>query len=439
MTQALSIFWFRRDLRLHDNRGLDAALRSGRPVLPVFIFDPLILDRLEPDDRRVPFIYAALERLQEGLVAAGSALEVLHATPEEAFRQLSERYSIEAVYTNHDYEPYARERDARIGGQLAERGIAFHTYKDSVLFEKDEVLKDDGAPYQVYTPYYKKWRARLRAEGIQQAPSESGLPYFYRRPAAAWPTLPAMGFTAEKTVLEIPWPGAALLRGYHDNRDKPAVAGTSRLGPHLRFGTVSIRQLAEAAEEHSETFLKELCWREFFCQLLWHHPDTEHAFKPEYDRIAWRDDEEGFARWCEGRTGYPLVDAGMRELAATGFMHNRVRMVAASFLCKHLLIDWRWGEAWFARQLLDFELASNNGNWQWVAGCGCDAAPYFRVFNPELQAQRFDPQEIYIRRWVPEFGTDAYPAPIVEHKLATARCIAAYKKALGKETLSLFP
>ncbi|RZA15284.1 MAG: deoxyribodipyrimidine photo-lyase, partial [Lysobacteraceae bacterium] len=392
MTTPITLFWFRRDLRLHDNRGLYEALRAGRPVLPVFIFDPLILRQLEPDDRRMPFIHAALSALQQQLTAAGSTLDVRHAEPLAAFAELTARYPVEAVYANADYEPYARSRDAAVAGFLAEKGIAFHAFKDSVLYEHDEVVKDDGKPYLVYTPYYKKWRARLRADELPYFPSEEALPYFYRTSALPLPALHSLGFTGAPTVLQVAWPGAGLLAAYHDTRDRPAVAGTSRLGPHLRFGTISIRQLARDAAAHSETFLKELCWREFFMQLLWHYPIPGRAFKPEYDRIRWRDDEEGFSRWCAGRTGYPLVDAGMRELAATGFMHNRVRMVAASFLCKHLLVDWRLGEAWFAQQLLDFELASNNGNWQWVAGCGCDAAPYFRVFNPELQAKRFDPQ-----------------------------------------------
>ncbi|RYZ17018.1 MAG: deoxyribodipyrimidine photo-lyase [Chitinophagaceae bacterium] len=440
MSTALSIFWYRRDLRLQDNHGLYAALSAGRPVLPVFIFDPMILSRLEAGDQRVPFIYAALEALRAQLEPEGIPLEVCHAEPLAALAGLIARYPVAAVYANGDYEPYAKERDAAVASFLQQQGIAFHSFKDQVLFEKGEVVKDDGKPYLVYTPFYKKWRQRLLNEGIPAFPSESMLPYFYKGKGQGWPTLAEMGFSGNATALHVPVPSPGLLRAYHESRDLPAVAGTTRLGVHLRFGTVSVRQLAAQALLHSETFLKELCWREFFMQLLWHYPKTGNAFKPEYDAIAWRDDLEGFARWCAGTTGYPLVDAGMRELAATGFMHNRVRMVAASFLCKHLLIDWRWGEAWFAEKLMDFDLAANNGNWQWVAGCGCDAAPYFRVFNPELQAKRFDPHNEYIRRWVPEWGSADYPLPVVEHKSAVARCIKAYKKALGRDPQQeLFP
>jgi deoxyribodipyrimidine photo-lyase len=439
MSSPLSIFWFRRDLRLHDNRGLAAALRSGMPVLPVFIFDTLILEDLEPSDARLPFIYSALEVMRQALLKAGSSLVVLQATPEAAFKELLTKYPVKAVYTNRDYEPYARRRDEAIASILQEEGVAFHTFKDTVLFEKSEVVKADGKPYLVYTPYYNKWRSLLHPEHLGSAGSENGLLYFYKCPPSALPSLGSLGFEGATQPLKISLPADTLIRNYHQTRNLPAVAGTTRLGVHLRFGTVSIREVARAADRLNETFLKELCWREFFMQLLWHFPKTHVAFRPGYDAIRWREAPEDYARWCAGQTGYPLVDAGMRELNATGFMHNRVRMVAASFLVKHLLIDWRLGEDYFAQKLLDFDLAANNGNWQWVAGCGCDAAPYFRVFNPTLQAQRFDPKETYIRKWVPEYGTDAYPEPMVEHKAATARCIAAYKKALGRQGADLLP
>jgi deoxyribodipyrimidine photo-lyase len=438
MPASVSIFWFRRDLRLHDNRGLAAALCSGRPVLPLFIFDPAILNELESVDARIPFIYAALEAMQQKLVAAGSSLLVLYATPEAAFKKLLEEYTIEAVFVNHDYEPYARMREASVAALLEAAGVSFHSFKDQVLFEKSEVVKDDGTAYLVYTPYYKKWRRLLQPEQLESAGSELLIPYFYKMDVAPWPSTGEMGFTGERSALKITWPEAELLQHYEQTRDLPAFAGTTRLGVHLRFGTVSIRALAAEAERFSETLMKELCWREFFMQLLWQRPNVHQAFKVEYDAIRWREAPEEFERWCNGRTGYPLVDAGMRELNATGFMHNRVRMVAASFLVKHLLIDWRLGEAWFASKLMDFDLAANNGNWQWVAGCGCDAAPYFRIFNPTLQAKRFDPQELYIRKWLPEYGTADYDLPIVEHKAATERCLAAYKRALDK-TPRLFP
>ncbi|RYZ16798.1 MAG: deoxyribodipyrimidine photo-lyase, partial [Chitinophagaceae bacterium] len=315
---------------------------------------------------------------------------------------------------------------------------AFHSFKDQVLFEKVEVVKDDGKPYQVYTPYWKKWRSLLRPEHLESAGSETLFPYFYKTTPLPLPAMAEMGFRASPVSLKVLWPQDAVIARYHQTRDLPAVAGTTRLGVHLRFGTVSIRALARSADRLNETFLKELCWREFFMQILWHFPKVHEAFKPAYDSICWRESPGDFEKWCGGHTGYPLVDAGMRELNATGFMHNRVRMVTASFLVKHLLLDWRLGEAYFAQKLMDFDLSANNGNWQWVAGCGCDAAPYFRVFNPELQAKRFDPDAEYIRRWVPEYGTTAYAKPMVDHKAATARCIAAYKRALSGQQL-LFP
>jgi len=439
MSVPVTLFWFRRDLRLNDNRSLAAALRSGNPVVPVFIFDPMILRRLPADDRRVPFIYGALEALQQLFVAAGTSLEVLHATPAAAFSELSRKYTIAEVHAGRDYEPYARERDEAIRTQLESQGIPFFLHQDQVLLEPGAVLKNDGTPYTVYTPFYRKWRATLTAEHFAFSGSEELQSYFYRKSPEAWPSLGEMGFSAAPVPLITPWPESTLIRQYADTRNLPAVAGTSRLGVHLRFGTISIRKLALLADRESEVFLKELAWREFFMHLLAHFPRLAgEAFKKDYDSIAWRDDLEGFDRWCKGTTGYPIVDAGMRELTATGFMHNRVRMVTASFLCKHLLIDWRLGERWFAEQLMDFELASNNGNWQWVAGCGCDAAPYFRIFNPVMQQQKFDPVFAYVRRWVPEYGTAAYPKPVVDHKMATARCLAAYKRALGREQLSLF-
>ncbi len=421
-------------MRLRDNAGLYHALRSGLPVVPVFIFDRVILDKLEQKaDARVEFIYAALEDIQRELVALGSTLEVYHGRPEEVFRGLLARYDVKAVFTNHDYEPYARERDERIGKLVGAAGAAFHTYKDQVIFEKDEVLKDDGRPYTVFTPYSKRWKGLLNDFYLKPYPCERYWENFYRQTPLSLLSLDTMGFSATGRA----WPprilSEKLVGHYGETRDFPALAGgTSHMGVHLRFGTVSIRALAGLARKHGEVYLNELIWRDFYQAILWHFPHVGagKAFHPAYDHIRWRNSEQDFQRWCEGKTGYPLVDAGMRELNETGYMHNRVRMVTASFLAKHLLIDWRWGEAYFATKLLDFDLAANNGGWQWAAGSGNDAAPYFRVFNPTLQAQKFDKELRYIRRWVPELDSLDYPAPMVDHDMARKRCLEVYAKAV---------
>lgn len=429
------VFWFRRDLRLADNAGLYHALKQGKPVLPVFIFDTTILGQLEDrSDARVTFIHRTLENLHAQLQAMGSSLLVLQGAPAEVWKTISSRYPVEAVYTNHDYEPYARRRDKEIGTLLLEKGISFHTCKDQVIFEKDEVLKDDGKPYTVFTPYSRKWRAKLNPFYAQSYPTEKYAAHFQRTEQFDFPSLKQIGFNETS----IPFPETvftpALLTKYKEQRDFPAIAGTSRLGLHLRFGTVSVRALLREALPHSDTWVSELIWREFFMMILWHFPKVvNQSFKPDYDRVQWRNNETEFAHWCAGTTGYPIVDAGMRELNATGFMHNRVRMITASFLIKHLLIDWRWGEAYFAEKLLDFDLSANNGNWQWASSGGCDAAPYFRIFNPSEQQRKFDPENKYIRHWVPEFGTAAYPQPIVDHKMARERCLRVYKEALKPE------
>jgi deoxyribodipyrimidine photo-lyase len=429
----VNVFWFRRDLRLHDNAGLSHALNSGRPVLPVFIFDRDILGMLEDeDDRRVEFIHAALLDMQEALAGIGSTLDVRYGRPLDVFRDLLQAYSVEGVFTNHDYEPYARRRDGEVARLLESAGASLHTFKDQVLFEKDEVLKDDGGPYTVFTPYSRKWQKVLSEKGIPQFASEKSLENIYRQPALPIPSLGSMGFRPaglsfpSKTVRD------ELFARYGDDRNFPSLPATSRLGVHLRFGTISIRRLARKASSLSPVFLNELVWRDFYHMILWHFPQVGEgkAFKPAYDLIKWRNNEEEFDAWCRGMTGYPIVDAGMRELSATGFMHNRVRMITASFLSKHLLVDWRWGEAWFARKLLDFDLAANNGGWQWAAGSGCDAAPYFRIFNPRLQTEKFDRKLEYIRHWVPEFGQPGYPPPIVQHELARKRCLEVYGAAL---------
>lgn len=436
MADKVSIFWFRRDLRLHDNAGLYHALRSGYPVVPVFIFDTNILDELENKaDKRVDFIHRQLEYMQAQLEAAGSTLHVLHSTPDEAFGKLVSRYDVQAVYTNHDYEPYARERDKRIAGYLQAQGISFFSYKDQVIFEKDEVLKDNGEPYTIYTPYSKRWKARLNEFYLRPYPVEKYFGNFHQQQALPLPSLEDIGFTQSDIDIPVAELDEAAAKDYHNTRDIPSLHGTTRLSVHLRFGTVSIRQLAADARALNEKLLNELIWRDFYQSILWHFPYVvNHAFKPEYDKIAWRNNTEEFRLWCEGKTGYPIVDAGMRELNSTGYMHNRVRMIVASFLVKHLLIDWRWGEAYFAEKLLDFDLASNNGGWQWAAGSGCDAAPYFRIFNPYLQTHKFDPELKYIRKWVPEFEDfTTYPQPIVEHGFARRRCLNAISDVLGKK------
>jgi len=425
--------WFRRDLRLKDNAALYHALKSGYPVVPVFIFDTEILDLLEEKkDRRVEFIRIALAAMQTELNAMGSTMHVLHGTPEACFKKLLTHYEIETVFTNHDYELSAIARDKKIADLLQAHQAVLRTYKDQVIFDRDEVVKDDGSPYTVYTPYSKRWKMKLNDFYLRPYPTQKYFGHFYQQSPIDIPTLHAMGFEASEETFPPKAISKSLLHQYKDRRDFPAVPGTSHLGLHLRFGTVSIRALAAYALQESETFLNELIWRDFYQCITFHFPHIckGQAFKRDYDFIEWRYDEVDFEKWCNGQTGYPIVDAGMRELNATGYMHNRVRMIVASFLSKHLLIDWRWGESYFAKKLLDFDFAANNGGWQWSAGCGCDAAPYFRVFNPTLQTEKFDKDLKYVRQWVPELDSLSYPQPMVEHSFARNRAIEAYKKAL---------
>ena len=435
--QKINIFWFRRDLRLHDNAGLYHALKNGLPVLPIFIFDTNILDKLEEKkDKRVEFIRDVLVDMQNELKEFSSTLYVHYGTPVETFKKLIRDYKIAEVFTNHDYEPYALERDAEIKKLLSENDIAFKTYKDQVIFEKDEVLKEDGKPYTVYTPYSKKWKETLTEFYLKPYPSKKYFGNFIEHTPLEIPSLASMGFEEKDQYIPPKHPPERTIKNYNKTRDYPGIEdGTSRLGIHLRFGTVSIREEVSKAKALNNTFLNELIWREFYMSILSYFPHVGHhkAFKPAYDTIQWRNNEDEFDRWCKGETGYPIVDAGMRQLNETGFMHNRVRMITGSFLCKDLLIDWRWGEAYFAQKLLDYDLAANNGGWQWVAGSGCDAAPYFRIFNPELQTKKFGKDLKYIQKWVPEFQEFTYTKPIVDHKEARERCLAAYKKALNTE------
>ena len=434
MKPTINIFWFRRDLRLRDNAGLYHALKDGNPVLPVFIFDRNILDELEDKaDRRVEFIHLALHNIEQQLVKMDSTLDVRYGTPIDIYRQLLNEYNIEKVFTNHDYEPYAKERDTAIEKLLKEHGTGFHTFKDQVILEKEEVLKDDGKPYTIFTPYSRKWKATLTEFHLKSYANKKYYSRFYKQPERKIISLENMGFQSVGQAFPgKEWIGQ-IIRNYKEQRDIPSIKGTSRLSVHLRFGTISIRELADEAGALNETFLNELIWRDFYHMILWHFPKVvANAFKPDYDKINWRNNEKEFELWCNGQTGYPIVDAGMRELNITGFMHNRVRMIVASFLTKHLLIDWRWGEAYFAKKLLDFDLAANNGGWQWAAGSGCDAAPYFRVFNPYLQTQKFDPELKYIRKWVPELEEFSYPKPIVVHEEARKRCLEVFATALKK-------
>ena len=435
MNTSINIFWFRRDLRLEDNAGLFHALNSGLPVLPIFIFDKNILDKLsDKNDRRVAFIHKAIINIQQKLQQIGSSLQVIYDTPENAFAKLITTYTISKVFTNHDYEGYGIERDKKIKEWLSSKQIEFHSYKDQVIFEKGEVIKDDGTPYTVFTPYSRKWKAKLLSHPIQTFDAKKLFHQFIQTAATKIPSLSEMGFMDSEEAFPTDQLDATIVSHYAQNRDTPSINGTSKLGVHLRFGTISIRELALKAAPLSETYLNELIWRDFYHMIVWHFPHVNkyQSFKPAYDAIEWRNNENEFEKWCKGETGYPIVDAGMRELNTTGFMHNRVRMIVASFLCKHLLIDWKWGEAYFAQKLLDFDFAANNGGWQWAAGSGCDAAPYFRIFNPYLQTKKFDPEFKYIKKWVPEFQEFSYPKPIVDHDLARKRCLEVYGKALKK-------
>lgn len=432
----VSIYWFRRDLRLDDNTALIKACSSGFPVVPIFIFDRNILDKLDkPVDLRVQFIHETLSELNIHFKQFNSAIQFFYSTPIEAFQQLLETYEVKYVFVNHDHDPYAIDRDNLIQDLLKECGIPFSSCKDHVIFEKFEVCKDDGNPYTIFTPYSRKWKLKYNEFRTPASDFKWNNSSFLQWSGAELPSLLSMGFHQQEWKYPSSEAPMEIISRYSENRDFPATKGTSRLGVHLRFGTISIRRLAQIAYASNETFLNELIWRDFYHMILANFPaiGKNLSFKKEYDAIEWRNDESEFERWCAGNTGYPIVDAGMRELTQTGFMHNRVRMITASFLTKHLLIDWRWGEAWFASKLLDYDLAANNGGWQWAAGSGCDAAPYFRVFNPTLQAEKFDKKGEYIRNWVPEINELNYAQPMVNHEFARKRCLETYSKYLKKD------
>jgi len=437
MDESINIFWFRRDLRLDDNCGLYKALSGNLKVLLVFIFDTDILNKLgNKTDGRVQFIHNELQQLKIKLEQKGSSLLIYNTTADEAFNNLVNSYNIKNVFTNSDYEPHGIARDERIGALLAKRNINFYSFKDMVIFEKNEVIKDDNTPYLVFTPYSKKWKERLITNPILFYPSEDVLHNLYKINPLPFPSMEDIGF--KTSTLRFPDKKLNLdkIKNYESNRDIPSVDGTSKLGIHIRFGTISIRKILEQAISVSEKYLNELIWREFYQTILYHFPYVVNsAFKKEYNTIEWSNNENYFYLWCNGQTGFPLVDAGMRELNSTGYMHNRVRMIVSGFLTKNLFIDWRWGEAYFAEKLLDFELASNNGGWQWAAGCGVDAAPYFRVFNPELQAQKFDASDEYIKKWIPEYNSVNYMQPIVDYKTSKQQTIEKYKQALNNHLI----
>lgn len=440
--EKINVFWFRRDLRLDDNTALINALGGKNSVLPIFIFDENIIDELPEDDARISFIYSNLYEIDKELKAFGSGIKIYKGKPLEVWKSILNDYDVEAVFCNADYEPYALKRDASISGLLKNNGIkqGLQTFKDSVIFEKDEVMKDNGEPYTVFTPYKNRWlslfnsRESVEGDGFLakdfHADKNSGFLSFNNDFSEVWSCLRQEGF--QRIRIGVNPYKINDLQDYAATRDIPEKDSTSYLGPHLRFGTVSIRRVIDELKTSDEVFLSELIWREFFMQILYHFPRVEHEnFKKKYDAVKWRNDEREFELWCRGETGYPMVDAGMRQLNETGYMHNRVRMITAGFLCKHLLIDWKWGEAYFATKLLDYELSSNNGNWQWAAGTGCDAAPYFRIFNPITQLKKFDPEYKYVKRWIPGFPDNYDVQPMVEHRFARERALGVYGKGIN--------
>ncbi|WP_175579280.1 cryptochrome/photolyase family protein [Maribellus luteus] len=424
-----AVFWFRRDLRLEDNTALAKALSGTLKVIPLFIFDTNILDELPPDDARITFIYRQLEKINAELKRHGSGLLIKHGDPQEVWKEMIQQFPVKEVYFNKDYEPYAIRRDEQVKTFLAAANIPVFSLKDQVVFEESEVMKPDGECYTVFTPYKSRWLQQLKTQGLpafQNTKWEN-----FEKKNFDFPSLEAIGFS--ENPMPVKDANFSVIGNYEQTRNLPALEGTSNLSVHLRFGTVSIRDIVRKVYDKFPVFLSELIWREFFMQILFHYPRVvHHNFRAKYDGIQWRNNEKEFERWCRGETGYPMVDAGMRELNETGYMHNRVRMVTASFLCKHLLIDWRWGEAYFAKKLLDYELSSNNGNWQWAAGTGCDAAPYFRIFNPAEQQKKFDKKLDYVKRWIPELNSFNYPTPMVEHTFARQRALAAYQQGIIK-------
>lgn len=432
MKKEISVCWLRRDLRLFDNTALYHALSGKFPVLLIFIFDIEILDKLQDKkDKRVFFIYQTLNQINSILREKGSSLYVLHDTPLAAFEKICDEFDVKEVFANHDYEPYATDRDTKIENSLATKNIPFHTFKDQVIFEKSEIMKADGTPYTIFTPYSNVWKQKYLSLKPANFPSEKILSNLLKTSSIRFPLIEEIGFEEVELDISSTKVNEEIIAHYDETRNLPGINGTTKISVHLRFGTVSVRQMAEKASELNKVWLSELIWREFFMMILFHFPDVvDHSFKKKYDKITWRNDEKEFKKWCKGETGYPIVDAGMRQLNETGWMHNRVRMVVASFLTKHLLIDWRWGEAYFGEKLLDYELSSNNGNWQWASGSGCDSAPYFRIFNPKEQTRKFDPKLQYIKTWIKDFQPYYLP-PMVDHAFARKRALDVYKRSLA--------
>ncbi len=430
---ALTIFWFRRDLRIEDNKGLYFALKESERVIPLFVFDDDIIDVLPADDHRVSFIYDALAGMNRRLTQMGSGLHVERGKPLEVLRSICEKLPVHAVYCNRDHEPYGIKRDEEAARFLKSKGIVFRQFTDHLIMHADEVLKKDETPYHVFTPYSKRWLEKLTDEHLETYDTRDMEAHFADGKYARFPSREEVGLKEAKLKAPELKLDKQLISSYDLHRDYPASEGTSRLGVHLRFGTISTREVVRQGIKWNQTFVNELIWREFYAMIMHHYPEVvTRSFKPAYDRIQWRNDENDFARWKKGMTGFPMVDAGMRQLSQTGYMHNRLRMLTASFLSKHLLIDWRWGEAWFGEKLFDYELSSNNGGWQWSAGTGCDAAPYFRIFNPETQQKKFDPKGAFVKAWIPELDTLDYPGPIVDHREARERCLRAYREALDQ-------
>ncbi|MGL4629590.1 MAG: cryptochrome/photolyase family protein [Leadbetterella sp.] len=432
MKKEICVFWFRRDLRLNDNHGLFRALTSGLPVLPLFIFDTDILERLQDRyDRRVDFIAKTLENIKLQLSAIDSDVLIEHGKPLEVWKKIFEVYDVKTIYSNHDYEKYASIRDEKVKSLASENGVSFHSFKDQAIFEKQEILSGSGTPYTVFTPYSRKWKETLSSNHYKAYESDKYFANFLKIKFNTNLNIENLGFEPTDISSLIPSFNHEIIENYKAERDFPSRPGTTRISIHLRFGTVSIRQAVVAALGRSEAWLNELVWRDFYFNILSNFPHISdgHAFRQAYDRIQWRSSEEDFNRWCLGNTGFAIVDAGMRELNTTGFMHNRVRMIVASFFCKDLLLDWRLGEAYFAQKLNDFDFSANNGGWQWASGSGCDAAPYFRVFNPDSQTLKFDKDFIYIKKWVPEFNELSY-RPMLNHSEARLRALKVYGEGL---------
>jgi deoxyribodipyrimidine photo-lyase len=427
----VSVCWLRRDLRLYDHRPLYHALSGKYPVVLLFIFDIDILKTLEQKkDSRIHFIHHTLKELNKQLARFKTSLVVKHGKTEQVWKELLNDWHIHEVFAGQDVEPYAKNRDRKIEKLLRDRAIPFHLMNDHVIYS--DVFKDNGEPYLVFTPYKKKWLERFNAQDIATYDTDPLLKNFNSSRPLPVPELSDLGFESTSIAFPDKTIPKEIIKNYHNTRDFPALRGTTRLGVHLRFGTISIRECIRIAKNLNQTWLSELIWREFFITILDHFPYTiEQAFKEKYNHIRWQNNRAEFEKWCHGQTGYPIVDAGMRQLNSTGFMHNRVRMIVASFLTKHLLIDWQWGENYFAGKLLDYEQAANVGNWQWAAGTGVDAVPYFRIFNPYTQAQKFDPQQAYISQWVPEIDSDKYPSPMVNHSAARIRALETYKSSIS--------